>query len=297
MPPVRPPVRVELASGTVSGLGESPRWDAARGVLWWVDITGSVLHGLSADGSTTSRALERHAGAVNLTDDGRLLLATTSGLELLDPATGASTIVTPIEDGLPERRMNDAGVDPAGRVFAGTMRWDAGEPPHDGVLYRVDGCAPAVPVLTGLGCPNGLAWPSPSMFAYIDSMTRRIALWSVDPTTGELLQETGSIDVSAFDGIPDGLALDAEGALWAAFWNGGAVRRFALDGTLLTTIELPTPLVTSVAFGGESLATLYITTAVGDAADAAPGSAAGRLYRCEPGVHGTLPHRWPVVED
>ncbi|HXH35703.1 MAG TPA: SMP-30/gluconolactonase/LRE family protein [Plantibacter sp.] len=288
-----PAVPVEFASGTVSELGESPRWDAARGVLWWVDITGSVLHGLSPDGSTTSRTLERHAGAVNLADDGRLLLATTSGLELLDPATGASTFVTPIEAGSPERRMNDAGVDPAGRVWAGTMRWDAGEPPHDGVLYRIDGDGPPVPVLTGLGCPNGLAWPTPSMLAYIDSLTGRIALWSVDPTTGELLQETGSIDVSAFDGIPDGLTLDADGTLWAAFWNGGAVRRFALDGTLITTIELPTPLVTSVAFGGESLATLYITTATSDAADADP--AAGRLYRCEPGVRGTLPHRWPVV--
>lgn len=286
-----PAVLVEQAAAVVSELGESPRWDAVRRVLWWVDITGSVVNGLHADGATSVHALERPAGAVNLAADGRLLLATTAGLELLDPATGGTSLVAPIEGGLTERRMNDASIDPAGRVFAGTMRWDAGDPPHDGVLYRVDRDAPAVAVLTGLGCPNGLAWPSASTFAYIDSMSGRIAIWSVDPSTGALLQETGAIDVSAFDGIPDGMTLDAAGALWVAFWNGGAVRRFSLDGTLLTTVELPTPLVTSVAFGGEQLETLYITTAVGDGAAADP--AAGRLYRCDPGVRGLLPHRWP----
>lgn len=291
-----PEVVAEVASSSRSQLGESPRWDARRQVLWWVDITGAALHELRADGSTATRALERPAGAVNLADDGRLLLVTTEGVELFDPETARATLITPIEADAPARRMNDAALDPAGRLFAGTMRWDAGEPPHDGVLYRVEGAA-AVPVLTGLGCPNGLAWPSPSMLAYIDSITERIALWAVDPGSGELLRQEGSIDVSRFDGIPDGMALDDEGALWVAFWGGGSVRRISLDSTVLATIVLPTPLVTSVAFGGDDLSTLFITTATGTDVAGEPDPAAGLLYRCTPGVLGVLPSRWPVLPD
>ncbi|MFZ4893102.1 SMP-30/gluconolactonase/LRE family protein [Plantibacter sp. Mn2098] len=333
-----PDVSVEPASAVASQLGESPRWDAERRSLWWVDITGSVLHELRTDGETVSRLLARHAGTVMLADDGRLLLATTAGLEVLDlaapeiaaaadadaaavaadggahssaPQVIGGVVVCPIEADEPGRRMNDASVDPSGRVFAGTMRWhDAGAQPHDGVLYRFDGPVPAVPVMTGIGCPNGLVWPRPDLLAYIDSMTRSIALWSVDPETGELLERTGGIDVSAFEGVPDGMTLDADGALWVAFWGGGVVRRFALDGTVLATIELPTPLVTSVAFGGPDLATLYITTARPDpepvtsassSASSAPVPAssassdpAGLLYRCVPGPRGLLPDRWPA---
>lgn len=281
---------LQVASETVSRLGESPRWDAARGVLWWVDIDGRALNELRADGSTVRRPLEHHAGAVNLANDGRLLLATTVGLELFDPSTGATQLVVSIEAGEPERRMNDAAVDPTGGVFAGTMRWDAGDPPHDGVLYRIVGSAPAIPVLSQLGCPNGLSWPRPGLMAYIDSMTRSIGLWAVDSLSGQLLEQTAAIDTSQFDGVPDGMTSDEDGALWVGFWNGGTVRRFALDGEVLATIDVPTPLVTAVAFGGDNLATLYITTASGPSPDTDP--FAGVLLSCTPGQRGVLPHRW-----
>ena len=284
---------LEVASCTVSQLGESPRWDAARGSLWWVDITGGRLHERRFDGTTASVALDRPAGAVNPADDGRLLLATTAGLEVFDVVTRQAVVRVPIERDLPDRRMNDAAVDARGRVFAGTMRWDAGDPPHDGVLYRIDPDGSTEPVLSGLGCPNGIAWPAPHTMAFIDSMSRSIALWAVDPGTGVLGEKVGVIDVSGFEGVPDGMTLDAEGGLWVAFWNGGAVRRLALDGTVLTTVEVPTPLVTAVAFGGRDLDVLFITTAVGP--DESRDAAAGLLYRCVPGERGVLPSLWPAA--
>ncbi|WP_170285640.1 SMP-30/gluconolactonase/LRE family protein [Microbacterium rhizomatis] len=279
-----------VASRTASLLGESPRWDARRGSLWWVDIVGSALHELRADGSTVSFELEHPAGAVNLVDDGTLLLATTEGLEVFDPDSQRSAVRVPVERELTGRRMNDAAVDAHGRVYAGTMRWDAGEPPHDGVLYRIDPKGNATPILSEVGCPNGIAWPQPGTMAFVDSLTRSIGLWAVDPASGALIEQTGAIDVSRFDGIPDGIALDAVGTLWVAFWGGGAVRRVGLDGTPLATIELPTALVTAVAFGGDDLGTLYITTA--REAEDDDDTGAGRLYRCAPGQRGVLPHRW-----
>ncbi|MCU1525657.1 MAG: SMP-30/gluconolactonase/LRE family protein [Microbacteriaceae bacterium] len=279
-----------IASTTRSLLGESPRWDSDRQSLWWVDISGSSLHELRIDGSETTYSLDHNAGAVNLCANGSLLLATTVGLELLDPQTMATTIVASIESDAPDRRMNDAAIDSSGRVFAGTMRWDAGAPPHDGVLYRYDD-GDATPVLTNLGCPNGMAWPRRDLLAFIDSIARRIDLWTVDPTTGDLVVSRDAIDLSRFDGIPDGMTIDSEGALWVAFWGGAAVRRLSLDGAVLSTVELPTPLVSSVGFGGIDLSTLYITTAV-QAGEPVGDDGAGFLYRCTPGQIGVAPYRW-----
>ena len=63
------------------------------------------------------------------------------------------------------------------------------------------------------------------------------------------------------EGVPDGATVDAEGFLWCAHMFGGRVSRFAPDGSVDRTIALPVPQVTSCAFGGPDLDTLYITTA------------------------------------
>lgn len=288
-----PAAALHVASSTVSQLGESPRWDAERGSLWWTDITGGMLHELCADGSTATTPLDRHAGAVNFNHDGTLLLATTAGLEVFDPEMRLSVVQVPVEADDPGRRMNDAAVDAHGRVFAGSMRWDAGDHPHDGVLYRIDLDGSVHVALTGLGCPNAIAWPDPTTMVFIDSLTRSIAVWAVDEESGSLIGQTGEIDLSRFDGIPDGMTLDAEGELWVAFWGGGAVRRIALEGSVLSTIDVPTPLVTSVAFGGPGLDSLFITTA--RASSDAEDSPAGLLYRCAPGQVGHLPNRRPAT--
>ena len=74
---------------------------------------------------------------------------------------------------------------------------------------------------------------------------------------------------------PDGMAIDADGNLWIAFCHGSCVVCFDQAGNELHRVELPCREVTAVAFGGEGLADLYVTTGV-------PGSDveedAGRLF-------------------
>lgn len=62
--------------------------------------------------------------------------------------------------------------------------------------------------------------------------------------------------------VPDGVALDTEGKLWVAVFNGARVLRIdPASGALLSALEIPAKQVTSVAFGGADLDELYVTTA------------------------------------
>jgi sugar lactone lactonase YvrE len=91
------------------------------------------------------------------------------------------------------------------------------------------------------------------------------------------------VDPSA--GIPDGLAVDADGYLWVALHGGGAVHRYRPGGHLDGRVELPVSQVTACTFGGPGLDQLYITTSRLDMDPAAePG--AGALFRADVGVTG-----------
>jgi sugar lactone lactonase YvrE len=76
--------------------------------------------------------------------------------------------------------------------------------------------------------------------------------------------------------IPDGLTVDSQGNVWSARWDGSCVVRHTPDGSPTLTIGLPTPNITSLAFGGEDLQDLYVTSAaVGEPQNAS----AGALFR------------------
>jgi sugar lactone lactonase YvrE len=62
----------------------------------------------------------------------------------------------------------------------------------------------------------------------------------------------------AVEGIPDGLRIDAEGCVWVAFYRGGSVARFDMEGRLLCQIHPPSRLTTCVCFAGDDMMDLYI---------------------------------------
>ena len=91
------------------------------------------------------------------------------------------------------------------------------------------------------------------------------------------------------EGHPDGMTVDAEASLWVAHWGGGRVSRFAPDGRRLGRIEVPTERVTSCAFGGADLRTLFITSAGGTgSARAGP---AGSVFAARTEAAGLPPGR------
>ncbi|WP_411851361.1 SMP-30/gluconolactonase/LRE family protein [Stenotrophomonas sp. LGBM10] len=241
-------------------LAEGPHWLAGSRSLLWVDILAPSIN-LSnlVTGDTRSTPLGELVGVVVPRRAGGFIAATQSGFRALDLTTGEMTaLASPA--GMSGRRFNDGKCDAAGRLWAGTLAIDAS--PERGALYRLDTDGTLAEIETGFHICNGLGWsPDSRRFYLADSGRRQIYVYDYDLATGTLSNKTVFARFSGSDGMPDGLAVDVEGYLWCAMWDGWALRRFAPDGRLDRTVDLPVPRPTSCAFGGADMKTLYITTA------------------------------------
>ncbi len=84
-------------------LGEGPTYDPATDTLFWFDIVGRKLFEMPfPDGPVTVHELPVMASALAIVDEGRQLLATETGLQLRDVASGALTMVREIEADSPK---------------------------------------------------------------------------------------------------------------------------------------------------------------------------------------------------
>ncbi|MET8802380.1 SMP-30/gluconolactonase/LRE family protein [Streptomyces sp. NPDC004546] len=246
----------EVAVRAEAELGEGPTWDPATGRLIWLDILGMRVHTYDpATGRRTVRTTEQHVGAVKPRAGGGLVLNLRDGVGLLDPD---DTFRWLHHEPVAGRRANDAAVAPDGSLWAGTMRYD--EAPGGGTLTRLTGDGTAQTVLSDVTVSNGTGWsPDGRLMYYVDTPTRRVDVFDHD---GERVHgRRPFVEIEEGAGFPDGLTVDAEGCVWVALWDGGAVRRYTPDGALDQVIQLPAPRTTACAFGGADLTDLYITTA------------------------------------
>ncbi len=248
------PMIPDVAVDTASLLGEGPTWDARRQRLLWLDVDGLVLHQLDDAGSHTATPLDRRVSAVMPDVDGGMIAV--AGLEIarIDEAGRlGDTIATLPSDG--DGLANDARCDPRGRLWVGTVD-RSGE--QRGGLFCVADDGSIEQVRNGIALSNGIDWsPDGRTCHYVDSLAHCVETIHLDadglPTHSEPLVH--------IDAIPDGLSVDAEGAVWVALWDGGAIHRYTPDGRLDRVVEVPGGFITSCAFGGPDLTTLFITSA------------------------------------
>jgi sugar lactone lactonase YvrE len=270
-------------------VGEGPIWDSEKGVLYWVDIYSNMLYQYDpATGENRGYDIGQHVGTVVPRKSGGLMLALYQGFAAFDPATGQLTLIADPEAHLPENRFNDGKCDPAGRFWAGTMAY--ANQTTQGSLYRLDTDFSVHKMLGDIAISNGIVWSldNQTMY-YIDSYAYAVRAFDYDITSGDIANERVVVQVGKEMGLPDGMAIDAEGKLWVAHFGGSCVRRWdPVTGKMLATIELPATQITACAFGGPDLATLYITSAALrlDEQALARTPHAGGLFCANPGVKG-----------
>jgi len=269
-------------------LGEGPVWDERGQRLHWVDADRRRLFTWRpASGETQVLELTHAPGSYALRADGRLILASRNELALFDPATGAREVIPTPELDFSMERFNDGACDRAGRFWVGTMDKRMTEPV--GSLYRVDPDLVIRRVARGFAISNGIAFsPDDRRMYHTESRSRRVFVHDYDIATGALENGRVFVELGADQGNPDGCTVDADGCLWIAQIGAGCVGRFDPEGRPMVRIGLPTQRPTSVAFGGDELDTLFITTMQHDLTpqQLAGQPQAGCLLALRPGVRG-----------
>ena len=256
-------INAEVVHAAEASLGEGCVWSPVEDLLVWVDITGKAVHRFDhASGQPVSvwRYTESVGNAAPRAGGG-LALGLGASVALTD-RVGAIETVIELPGEPASNRANDGEVDPAGRLFQGTMSdSDPGAPVA--ALHRVDADGSARRVLSDVSISNGIGWsPDQSTMYYIDTLTFRVDRFDYDPDTGEIEGRRPFLTFDGSTGGPDGMTVDAEGCLWVAFFGGYHVQRFSPEGERLETVVTPgAPQTTCCCFGGPDLDTLYITTA------------------------------------
>ena len=157
-------------------------------------------------------------------------------------------------------RFNDVIADPEGRVFAGTI----GKTDQSGGLFRIDLDGSVETVWRGTGCANGMGFsPDLRQFYWTCSTTYLIYVADYQRETGALDNRRVFHRAAREQGIPDGMTVDRLGHVWSARWDGSALLHLNAQGEVSERAELPVSRVSSAAFGGPELDTLYVTTAGG----------------------------------
>jgi sugar lactone lactonase YvrE len=273
----------EQVTEVVTHHGEGPFWDKTAGRLLLVDMLAGAVVAVGA--AVTRYEVGGVAAAIRARAGGGYVLATERGFQLFKADfTPDGPPIPAFAD--PAIRMNDGGCDPQGRFYCGTMAYAA--TPGAGTLYRLDPDLTVHEVLTGVTISNGVQWPlSGDQVYYNDTPTGRVDRYAFDPVRGAFGDRETLASIDPAQGQPDGMALDAEGGVWVALWRGGAIHRYASDGTLTERITVPARQTTACTFGDGT--NLYITTSrdgLGDAAE----SGAGAVFAVDAGVAGARPY-------
>lgn len=274
-------------------LGESPLWDERANCLWWVDIRRPAIRRLDAAGEVQSWPLPELVGSIALVEDGRLLVALPRQIALFDPRDGSlEAFVEPPP--MPEHhRFNDGRCDARGRFWVGSMHNLTRAP--EGTLYCLEGRELRA-VRSGICIPNSLAFsPDGRSMYFADSLRYELYAYDYDLEHGSAGPERVIARTQA-PAFPDGSAVDAEGFLWNAEFNGGRLVRYAPDGRIDRVVAMPVPRPTCCAFGGPDLDVLYVTSTSQHMSEeelrAQP--LAGALFALDVGVRGLTEPRFSL---
>lgn len=273
----------ELIADYACRTGEGPLWHPLEGRVYWCDIpAGRMFRYDPATGAHEMFYEGEVVGGFTIQEDGALLLFGAGGSVRVWRDGLATTVIDRIP-GEEDSRFNDVIADPAGRVFCGTMS----SPSHAGRLYRLDPDGSLRVVVERVGTSNGMGFtPDRRGMYYTDTRAREIYLYDYDAASGEIANRRVFVRLGDDEpGGPDGMTVDAEGYVWSARWDGGALYRYAPDGSQVQRVSFPARKVSSVIYGGPEYTDMYVTTAGGQD-KAKEGAGAGALFRLRTGVRG-----------
>ena len=269
------------------GFPESPRWHEGR--LWFSDQALRKVFNVDLEGRIEAVAeVAGRPSGLGWLPDGRLLVVSMSDRRLLrEEHAGKGELAGFARlDRIAPRDCNDMVVDEDGRAYVGNFGYDfaAGEPRRPTVLARVDPNGGVHQAADGLVFPNGMVI-APDGRALIVAETFAGRLTRFDRAADGALSNRRQF--ARLEGVaPDGICLDAEGAVWVASPTTGEVLRVAEGGRVLERVASGSPGAYACMLGGPDRRTLFICTATSIDPEEAARLREGRIVMVEVAVPG-----------
>jgi sugar lactone lactonase YvrE len=259
---------------------EGPRWRGGK--LWLSDIMGGQILTLDLHGRVEQVAsVPGSPSGLGFLPDDTLLAASMRDRTLLQFDGGRVTHATDLR-AVTRGLLNDMVVDGAGRAYVGDIGFDllAGAPPAPGAVLLVtppgEAASPdatARVVADDLSMPNGMVIsPDGRSLVVAESFGHRLTRFAIG--------EDGSLHGRATfaelgDRTPDGICLDAAGAVWVACIDTGEFLRVFEGGAITHRIAAPGQRALACMLGGDDRRTLFLLTAAGTMEDARHGTTSG----------------------
>jgi sugar lactone lactonase YvrE len=261
------------------GFGESPRWHEGR--LWFCNWGMQEIIAVDATGNSEVmlRVETSLPFSIDWLPDGRLLLVSGRERLLLRQERDGSLVTHADLSGLTEGACNEIVVDGRGNIYV-----NGG--PGVIVLVRPDGSVQRV--ADGISFPNGMAVTADNKTLIIaESHGRRLTGFEI-AEDGSLSQRRVWADLGS--GAPDGICVDAEGAVWYADVPNRHCVRVREGGEVLQTVDLDRGCFACM-LGGEEKKTLFIVAAEWHGFERMmDGMGSGQLLSVEVGAAGV---GWP----
>ena len=241
-------------------LGEGPVWDERDRGLWFVDIKKQHVHRYDPmSGEKRSWNAPEQIGFILPAESGGFVAGLQSGLYRFDLTSGGFELIVEVEPDKPNNRLNDGVVDPAGRLWFGTM--DNSERNKTGAFYCFERGKLTRTAIADISITNGPAIsPDETKLYFVDTLKGTIGVADIG-TDGSLGDPRPFVRIDAREGYPDGPTIDSEGCVWISLYAGWETRRYSPAGELLQTVRFPVANITKLAFGGDDLKTAFATTA------------------------------------
>lgn len=259
-------------------LGEGAFWHPERGHFLWFDILGQRL--LAEGGGAWQ--FDRMVSAAGWIDRDRLLIATETGLAVLDLDSGALDPLIGVEEDRPDTRSNDGRADRQGGFWFGTMGKQAQD--GAGAIYRFYR-GQVTRLFDGITIPNAICFsPDGRLAHFADTAQGLVWAQALDDQGWPTGPRRVFLDLRAEGLNPDGAVIDAEGGFWCAKWGEGAVMRYDPSGQRTHVLKVGGHHASCPAFGGAAMDVMLVTTA--RQGIAAPDAAQGLPYLLNPGFLG-----------
>lgn len=239
---------------------EGPRWHEGR--LWFSDMHAHEVVAVTPDGEreTICEVSNRPSG-LGWLPDGRLLVVSMLDRKLLRRESDGALVKHADLSSIATGNCNDMVVDAQGRAYVGNFGFDmeGGGEPQPTVIALVTPDGEARAVAGDLHFPNGtVITPDGKTLIVAESRARRLTAFDID-ADGSLSGRRVFADIAP--ALPDGISLDAEGAVWVAAPRTNEVLRVLPDGLVGERISTGERGAYACMLGGADRKTLFIAVA------------------------------------